>query len=49
MNLQKQKIRKNKIKPNKKNKNEAKNRNKTETFFEKYLIFFVLFCQFLLN
>lgn len=47
MNSQKQKIRKNKIKPNKKNKMKLK--NKTETFFEKCLIFFVLFCQFLLN
>ena len=45
MNSQKQKIRKNK--KNKKKK-EAK-KNKTETFFEKCLIFFMLFCQFLLN
>lgn len=48
MNSQKQKIRKNKIKPNKKKKMKLK-KNKTETFFEKCLIFFVLFCQFLLN
>ena len=44
-NKKKQKIRKNKIKI----KRKIKLKNKPETFFEKCLIFFVLFCQFLLN
>ena len=47
MNSQKQENKKKTKKTNK--KKNMKLKNKTETFFEKCLIFFVLFCQFLLN